>query len=411
MNTYKRIFKLVIFFTAVVFAWANLYFYCLDFRDGGRPYRVEIERLALQIEKEGLKNVSLSHCKYVSHIQPFGEDFYDSDRDYVIKEIDGKLYRFDYSCKNAADKNKILIPLNLILLLISGLMLGVLIFVKNRILSPFERLKNLPYELSKGNLTLPLKENKSRFFGKFIWGMDLLRENLEEQKQRELTLQKEKKTLLLSLSHDIKTPLSAIKLYAKALTKNLYSDREKQIEVAENINKKADEIEGYVSQIITASKEDFLSLNVEISEFYLSDLMEALSGYYREKLALVKTDFYVGKYDNCILSGDFHRSVEILQNLMENAIKYGNGHSIEIEISKEEGCRLISVKNSGCTLSDLELPHIFESFWRGSNSQNIPGSGLGLSICRQLANSMGGEILAEADGEWFQVTVVFRMAG
>lgn len=407
MTTYKKIFTLVILFTAIIFAVANMYFYFLDSNEEGRPYRVEIERLALLLEKEGLKNVSLSHCKYVSHIEPFGENFYDSDKDYVIKEIGGTLYRFDYSYKITENKSSILIPLNLILLLMSGVVFGVLIFVKNRILSPFERLKDMPYELSQGNLTLPLKENKSRFFGKFIWGMDLLRENLEEQKQRELTLQKEKKTLLLSLSHDIKTPLSAIKLYAKALSKNLYSDREKQAAIAENINKKADEIEGYVSQIITASKEDFLSLNVEISEFYLSDLMQALSCYYQEKLEIVKTDFSVGKYENCLLSGDFHRSVEILQNLMENAIKYGDGHSIEIEISEEEGCRLISVKNSGCTLPDLELPHIFDSFWRGSNSQNVPGSGLGLSICRQLANKMGGDIFAETDGAWFQVTVVF----
>lgn len=410
MTAYRKIFTLVLSFVILIFTIGNLYFYFLDFSEGGRPYRVEIQRLALEIEKEGLENLSLSHCKYVTHIEPFGTDFYNSNRDYVMKEIDGKLYRFDFSYQNTEDKNKILIPLNLILFLMSCVIFGVLSFVKSKILSPFEQLKNLPYELSKGNLTLPLKENKSRFFGKFIWGMDLLRENIEEQKQRELSLQKEKKTLLLSLSHDIKTPLSAIKLYAKALSKNLYSDREKQVEIAENIDKKADEIEGYVSQIITASKEDFLSLNVEISEFYLSDLIQAISGYYREKLAIVKTDFSVGKYENCLLSGDFHRSVEILQNLTENAIKYGDGHSIEIEISEEEGCRLISIKNSGCTLSDMELPHVFDSFWRGSNSRNVPGSGLGLSICRQLAAKMGGEIFAETSDGWYKVTVVFCMA-
>ena len=79
--------------------------------------------------------------------------------------------------------------------------------------------------------------------------------------------------LLLSLSHDIKTPLSAIKLYSKALSKGLYDSREKQNEIAENINLKADEIESYVSQIITASREDFLSLEVTVDEFYLSELI------------------------------------------------------------------------------------------------------------------------------------------
>ena len=411
MKTFDKIFAAVLVLLLAVILGANLFFAGFTRRESGRPYRVEIERLALKIEERGLQNVSLSNCTYVVNIEEYSENFFDTDRDYAIREIDGRLYRFDYSPENYRDKNRILTAVNIILAAMSLVTLSILLFVRRKILSPFERLKNVPYELSRGNLTLPLKENKSRFFGKFVWGMDLLRENLEEQKQRELSLQKEKKTLLLSLSHDIKTPLSAIKLYAKALSKNLYSDREKQREIAENINKKADEIEGYVAQIITASKEDFLRLKVENSEFYLSDLMGAISDYYQEKLALVKMEFFVEKYDNCLLSGDFHRSVEVLQNIMENAIKYSDGDRIEIEISEEDGCKIICIKNSGCTLLDGELPHIFDSFWRGSNAGNIPGSGLGLYICRQLMNQMNGEIFADANDGWLRVTVIFCMAG
>lgn len=68
---------------------------------------------------------------------------------------------------------------------------------------------------------------KSRFFGKFLWSLDMLREKLEADKLRRLELEKEKKTLLLSLSHDIRTPLSAIELYTQALEENLYEDEEK----------------------------------------------------------------------------------------------------------------------------------------------------------------------------------------
>ncbi len=77
----------------------------------------------------------------------------------------------------------------------------------------------------------------------------------------------EKEDKLLSFSHDIKTPLSAIKLYSVALSKNLYPDAEKQHKTAENINEKADGIECYVSQIITASREDFFSLEVNMGKF------------------------------------------------------------------------------------------------------------------------------------------------
>ena len=70
MTAYRKIFTLVLSFVILIFTIGNLYFYFLDFSEGGRPYRVEIQRLALEIEKEGLENVSLSHCKYVAHIEP-----------------------------------------------------------------------------------------------------------------------------------------------------------------------------------------------------------------------------------------------------------------------------------------------------------------------------------------------------
>lgn len=277
---------------------------------------------------------------------------------------------------------------------------------------PFERLSGIPYELSKGNLTAPIKETKNRFFGKFLWGIDILRENIEQQKQRELVMQKEKKTLLLSLSlsHDIKTPLSAIKLYSAALSKNLYSDAEKQYKIAENINEKADEIEGYVSQIITASREDFFSFEVNMGEFYLSELVEKIAGYYKEKLALIKTDFIIGKYKNCLLSGDLSRSVEVMQNIIENALKYGDGRRVELIFPEDDECVQIAIMNGGCTLEKDDLTHIFESFWRGANAGNIGGNGLGLYICRQLMRKMNGEIFAKIDNDIITVTTVFARA-
>ena len=181
-------------------------------------------------------------------------------------------------------------------------------------------------------------------------------------------MQKEKKTLLLSLSHDIKTPLSAIKLYSAALSKNLYSDTEKQHKIAENINEKVDEIEGYVSQIVTALREDFLSLEVNMGEFYLSELIEKIKGHYREKLALTKTDFTIGEYKNCLLLGDLSRSVEVLQNVMENSLKYGDGKRVELIFPEDDEYVQIAIRNSGCTLGQDDLPHIFESFWRGATS-------------------------------------------
>lgn len=408
MKAFKKIFAIVIALIVIIFFLANLILLNTHKGDNGRPYRVEINRLALEIEEDSFEAMDLEDCEYVTGIATYGDNFYNTDSDYIVREINGELYRFDYEKESGNSKIDIILIVNTVLGIMTILIISVLLYVRQKILLPFERLIDVPYELSKGNLVAPVKEEKNRFFGRFIWGVDMLRENLEQQKERELSLQREKKMLLLSLSHDIKTPLSAIKLYSKALSKGLYDSKEKQYEIAESINEKADEIERYVSEIITASREDFLSLDVNMGEFYLSELITGIKLYYSEKLVLTKTDFSIAEYTDCILSGDLDRSAEVLQNIMENAIKYGDGKSIAISFSEEDGYILVTVKNSGNTLPITDLHHIFESFWRGENAENQKGSGLGLYICRQLMNKMNGEIFAEINGEFMSVTAVLK---
>lgn len=410
MKAFNRIFSLVIAVTALVFIAANIILITDSSDESGRPYRVEIGRLVHEIEQNGTENIDWSAYEYVTGIEKQSGNFYDTDSDYVIREINGEPYRFDYRMESSDRKTDLIITVNIILGIMTAMIFAVMLYIKRKILKPFEKINNVPYELSKGNLTSPIKETKNRFFGKFIWGVDMLRENIEQQKQRELDLQRDKKMLLLSLSHDIKTPLSAIKLYSKALSKGLYGSKEKQLEIAESINKKADEIEDYVSQIITASREDFLSLDVNMGEFYLSELVTHIRQYYTEKLSLIKTDFSVNGYTDCLLKGDPDRCIEVLQNVVENAIKYGDGKSIAIDFSEEEGCILVCVSNSGCSLPDADLPHIFDSFWRGANAENEKGSGLGLYICRQLMHKMNGEIFAEIKDDFISVTSVFTKA-
>jgi len=404
MKAFNRISVIVSALIIAVFAAANMLL-LTDNSESGRPYHVEISRLVREIENNNIADIS--ECEFVTNITEYGENFYNSDSDYVIREVNDKLYRFDYTIDSNKEKSETVFVVNVILGIMSAAIIVVMLYVRCKILSPFEKLTDIPYELSKGNLTTPVKETKNRFFGRFIWGVDVLRENMEQQKERELNLQREKKMLLLSLSHDIKTPLSAIKLYSKALSKGLYTNTEKQSEIAESINTKADEIEGYVSEIITASREDFLSFEVDMGEFYLSELVNRIRIYYIEKLSLIKTDFTVGEYIDCLISGDLDRSIEVVQNIIENAIKYGDGKEISIGFSEEDGCILVAVKNSGCTLPDTDLPHIFESFWRGTNAENQKGSGLGLYICRQLMHKMNGEVFAQIKDRDMCVTAVF----
>lgn len=404
--------------TALLFvllvAGANLLFRLVDDGEEGRLYRVEANRVVEEIKKSGLPEVELSEYETITAVVPYSSFsgdaksfFQGSGADYMIREAAGNYYRIEYRTKMASRDRDVWI-VNLVLAGMGLFLFGILLFVRQRVLKPFVSLREVPYELSKGNLILPVKENRSRFFGRFVWGLDLLREHLEEQKRRELDWQKERKTLVLSLSHDIKTPLSAIKLYAMAWSKGLYPEK-KQHEIAVKINQKADEIEQFVSQIVQASRQDFLQLEVVCGEFYFSDLLNELKQYYEDKLALFHIPFELGPYSDCLLKGDLDRGVEVLQNIIENAVKYGDGNGLRIEMDREEDCQLVTVVNSGCHLQEHELPHIFESFWRGSNAENNSGSGLGLYICRQLMHKMDGEVYAKIDGDRMRVTVVFRM--
>lgn len=413
MRRWDRVLLLTVVFLIMLIVGANLLLWNQSDRVSGRLYRVEANRVVQEIEEHGLSAVKLSEYETITAVVPFSgreEAFFQGEgADYLIRRAAGVYYRIEYRTEAMRQSGHTVLIVNLILGAMVLFLLGVLLFVRQNVLKPFVSLREVPYELSKGNLTVPVKENKNRFFGRFAWGLDLLREHLEEQKERELKLQKEKKTLLLSLSHDIKTPLSAIKLYAKALSRGLYPEKEKQDEIAVRIQQKADEIETYIYQIVQASREDFLQFEVEQGEFYLSELLGRLKEYYEDKQELLRIPFEIGDYGNCLLKGDRERSVEVLQNIVENAMKYGDGRVLRIGITKEEDCQLVTVTNSGCSLQEHELPHVFESFWRGSNVKNQSGSGLGLYICRQLMRKMDGEIYAEiADGMMF-VTTVFRM--
>lgn len=415
MKGFNRTLALVWLAALVLIGLANV---CVLYgirQESGRPYRVEISRAVREIEAEGLAQLTLSDYPSILRVERLeGQDaaafFTGSGADCLIREINGSYYRFDYQSVSGDTVRRTLFWMNLMLAGMLLLITGVLLYLRRHVLRPFFRLREVPYELSKGNLTVALKEHKNRYFGRFVWGMDLLRERLEEQRAAELQLQKEKKTLVLSVSHDIKTPLSAIKLYAKALEKGLYADPERQFEITQRIGEKCNEIDAYVAQIIRASSEEFLNLQVAVGEFYLSAMLRAVETFYQDKLPMLKIGFQMGEYQDCLLKGDCDRGIEVLQNLVENAVKYGDGGQIRISVSNEEECRTVTVANTGCTLSAAELPHIFDSFWRGSNVGSQSGSGLGLYICRQLMRKMDGDCYASCgDGE-MRVTVVFRMA-
>ena len=374
-------------------------------REQIKQYNVDISRIVGRMERgEALEDISLEEYDSILSAGVFDPDHVYVN-EYVVKKVGGELYSFEYWRERDNQFTNGLLGIMAIFIFVSGVLL---VYIDRKVLTPFSKMDRLTSELAKGNLATPIQQEKSKYFGKFLWGMDMLRETLEDNKKRELDLLKEKKTLVLSLSHDIKTPLSAIDLYAKALQRDLYPTKEQKDEAYAGISNNVSEIKRYVDEIAKASREDFLMLETNNGEIYLRGVLDKISVYYAEKLERLRIDFAMDEVENCLIFADEDRLTEVMQNCMENAIKYGDGKRIQISFEEEENCKLITLSNSGCTLSEDELPHLFDSFYRGSNSEKQEGSGLGLYICKQLMHKMDGEIFAQIKDHEFRITLVIK---
>ena len=405
MRAFRKLCIVVITVFLLMTVILNLFLVGVNDRNEG-IYRVEAKRLADEIAETG--EFDLEKYPHITGVSGADDgELYTSDEHYLIIESGGTLYRVEYMVGNVQQN---IVAINCALGVLFVLMVGLLYYIRSHIIVPFGRLNDVPQELARGNLAVPIPEEKSRFFGKFTWGVNLLRESIEDSRKKEITMQRDKKLLLLSLSHDIKTPLSAIKLNAKALARGLHKEEGNRCAAALSINTRADEIERFVNEITKAASEDFMSFEAKQGEAFLSVIITRIEARYAPRLAMSGTEFAIQKYDDCILSCDPDRLAECLQNLIENAIKYGDGRRIEISFDKMDGCELITVSNTGCTLETKELPQIFESFHRGNNADRVQGNGLGLFICRRLMGLMNGEVYADIRDESFYITLVVKMA-
>ena len=385
-------------------------------------YKVEINDLMTMLSRgTALEKLPLQDCVYVKQVRFLSaEDAADQERQQaffagqnqyetmtkplsVQGEWKGYLC-FDYRMPGTEN---FIVWYEVILAVLCAAVLGILWYVRKRMLEPFWRLSNMPYELAKGHLRGELPESREKYFGRFIWGISMLRDTLQSARKRELQLAGEKKTLILSISHDIKIPLSAIKLQARRIYEGLVTDEEERRACGRSIEQHADEIEQFVRKIMEASGDQILSIEVENSEFYLKDYVNQIKEIYQPKCSQSMVELQVAKYENHLLKGDLDRAVEVMENLLENALKYGDGRRIQISFYEEDYCQVIEVFNTGEAVNRQEIPHLFDSFFRGSNAKGKDGNGLGLYICRQIMLKMGGDIFVQTKEDGMSFCLVF----
>jgi len=291
-------------------------------------------------------------------------------------------------------KNRLL--LNVVL--VAGFLaaIGIFWYIEWKILNPFQRLVTYPETLSKGITEEKLPETKNRYFGKFVWGMNMLADKLSSDRKRLQKLEYERQTLITSIAHGVKTPVANIKLYANAIETGLYQEsgvvNPKDAEIAGKIEKNAMEIEALISEMITTTSTSLCDFEPNQQVFYMKELAEQIKDGFANRLKAKQIPFQVQCEGNPMVNSDQDGLFKILSQFIENAIKYGDGTGIIVSLDKQEDGYYFSVKNKGQLLLESEIPFIFKSFWRGSNVGNAEGSGIGLFVAKEMAKKLGGGI-------------------
>ncbi len=199
-------------------------------------------------------------------------------------------------------------------------------------------------------------------------------------------------------SHELRTPLSVIKAECEyALSHS--DDSGKMKEALIQIEKQEERMSRLVSELLSLARSDKGSLRVDISEFDLNELIEAVLSSMEERADKAKVSLSFGCSKGLMIEADSSMIARILINLVSNAIQYSReGGFVLVRAYKEKGSTVISVEDNGIGISAEDLPRIWDRFYQAdsSRSSSSSGAGLGLPIVKALAKAHKGEVSAES---------------
>jgi len=241
----------------------------------------------------------------------------------------------------------------------------------------------------------------------------ILSQSSAEESRFKIRTEQMRSSLLSAVSHDLRTPLAAITGSASTLrTQDARLDSRTRAELIESISEEAERMERLVSNLLDMTRLDSGGVILQSEFFPLEEIVGTALQRLDRQLAKRKVSVDLAE-DLPMVHGDEVLLGQLLWNLLENAIKYTPADSpIEIAARRQENKLVVEVRDRGPGITPGEEERIFEKFFRGErlhagNSLNSRGAGLGLPICRAIAEAHGGSILAlprEGGG------VVFRIA-
>ncbi len=261
-------------------------------------------------------------------------------------------------------------------------------YVYFAVLRPFDKMEKFAEQIAKGNFDLSLEYERSNFFGAFTWAFDSMRKEITKARACEKEAIENNKTMLATLSHDIKTPIASIRAYAEGLEANLDGGPEKRAKYSSVIMKKCDEVANLTNDLFLHSLSDLDKLKMYPEELEISIFVSSVL----EELSVEKQDIRWGeKALGLIVSADKNRLTQVIENVVNNARKYAKTE-LEVSVVKGKEQAELRFRDFGPGIPDEDLPFIFEKFYRGRNCGSEQGSGLGLYIVKYVMEQLGGTV-------------------
>ena len=329
--------------------------------------------------------------------------FSQSQKTQVQTESDGTVY--DISITDSADSQgrvhvmaKDLFISAFIILISVALVVG--LWVYRSIAVPLVKLKKATQNIKEGNLDFVLDVEGNDEFSELCQDFEEMRRRLKESTEEKNLIEKENKELISNISHDLKTPITAVKGYIEGIMDGVADTPEKMDRYVRTIYNKTNEMDHLINELTFYSKIDtnripytFGKLNVED---YFADCAEEVGLELETRgIELVYAN-YVEKDVMVIADGEQIRRV--IHNIINNAIKYMDKPKgiIQIRIKDVGDFIQIEIEDNGKGIGPKDLPYIFDRFYRTDVSRNSSkgGSGIGLSIVKKILEDHGGKVWA-----------------
>ena len=292
----------------------------------------------------------------------------------------------------------------LLCLAVAGLCFVLTSRVTGRLSATLKELRRAADDLREGDLDHEILSCRERELDELAQSLEGVRQRLKAASLAEAAAQEERGLLMANLSHDLRTPITAIKGYVEGIRDGVASTPEKRDHYLEVVYAKTLVLEGLVGNMTDFSEYELGRMQYHFERVELSAFLADLIPEYQADVRGREMAFVAKPLASpATVTADRGKLKRVLDNLVSNAVKYGRpGGTVVLAAEGYRQGVILSGSDDGRGIPEEALAHVFDSFFRAdaARSSSVPGSGLGLAICKSIAESHHGKLwLTSREGE------------